>query len=122
MNLLGLGGIITAGQENKDVHEAFQNGLVISSGSGETLTPPLKIISSLVSKGLSVSEALSVSSWGAAWNGGNDSRRGEIAVGNDADFVILEQDPFLVSPEEIAAIDVTMTFCAGCAVYNSGAI
>ena len=39
-----------------------------------------------------------------------------------ADIVILEQDPFLVRPEEIAGIDVTMTFCAGCAVYDSGVI
>lgn len=126
MNLLGLGGIVSLNssneQENNYIHEAFQNGIVISGSSGENLIAPVKIMSSLISGGLNTAEALSVCTWASSWNGGNESRRGEIAVGNDADFVILEQDPFLVSPEEIASIDVTMTFCAGCAVYNSGAI
>ncbi len=124
MRLLGLGGITMAGHEQEDnfIHEAFQNGLVISPGSGENLVPPVKRISSLVSGGLSAAEALSVYTWSASWNGGNEARRGELAVGNDADIVVLEQDPFLVRPEEISEIDVAMTFCAGCAVYDSGAI
>ena len=122
MRILGLGGIAISGNENDFIHEAFQNGLVVSAGSGENLTSPLKTISSFVSQGLSVAEALSVYTWSASWNGGAESRRGELAVGNDADIVVLEQDPFLVRPEEIAGIDAAMTFCAGCAVYDSGAI
>ena len=122
MHLLGLGGIALAGGENDFLHEAFQNGLVISAGSGDSLSPPLKAVSGFVSQGLSVAEALSVYTWSASWNGGAESRRGELAVGNDADIVVLEQDPFLVRPEEISAVDVAMTFCAGCAVYDSGAI
>ncbi len=122
MRILGLGGIALSGNDNDFVHEAFQNGLVISAGSGSDLVSPARIISSFVSQGLSVAEALSVYTWSASWNGGLESRRGELAVGNDADIVILEQDPFLVRPEEIAGIDTAMTFCAGCAVYDSGAI
>ena len=122
MRILGLGGIAISGNENDFIHEAFQNGLVVSAGSGENLTSPLKTISGFVSQGLSVAEALSVYTWSASWNGGAESRRGELAVGNDADIVVLEQDPFLVRPEEIAGIDAAMTFCAGCAVYDSGAI
>ena len=122
MRLLGLGGVALCANENDFIHEAFQNGLVISAGSGENLVSPMKTISSFVSKGLSVAEALSVCTWSASWNGGAESRRGELAVGNDADIVILEQDPFLVKQEEISAIDTAMTFCAGCAVYDSGAI
>ena len=76
----------------------------------------------MVSNGLSVAEALSVYTWAASWNGGTEHRRGDIALGNDADVVVLEQDPFLVKPEEIAGIDVTMTFSAGCRVYDSGTI
>ena len=122
MHMLGLGGIIFAGEDDTFIHEAFQNGLVISAGSRESLTSPVKAISAMVSHGLSVAEALSIYTWSASWNGRAESRRGELAVGNDADIVILEQDPFLVRPEEIADIDVAMTFCAGCAVYDSGAI
>ena len=49
-------------------------------------------------------------------------RRGELALGNDADIVVLEKDPYLVKPEEIAGIDVTMTICAGKIVYDSGTL
>ena len=122
MHMLGLGGIVISGNENNFLHEAFQNGLVISAGSGANLVSPVKAISSFVSQGLSVAEALSVYTWSASWNGESESRRGGLAVGNDADIVVLEQDPFLVRPEEIAGIDAAMTFCAGCAVYDSGAI
>lgn len=122
MRLLGLGGITGTVDEEDFIHEAFQNGLVISAGSGKTLSSPLKTISNFVAGGLSVAEALSVYTWSASWNAGTEHRRGELSVGNDADIVVLEQDPFLVRPEEISGIDVAMTFCAGCAVYDSGVI
>ena len=128
MKMLGFGGILTNEQTNKQennfLHETFQNGLVISSGSGEKLTAPVKNISSFMNfnEGLSAAEALNLYTWGSAWNGGSENRRGEISLGSDADLVVLEQDPFLVRPDETAAIDVALTFCAGCAVYESGAI
>ncbi len=122
MKLLGLGGIIISGKDSNFVHDTFVNGLVVCEGSGNSLTSPLKNISDLVNNGLSVAEALSIYTWGASWNGSNELRRGEIAIGNDADVVVLEQDPFSVKPEDIANIDVTMTFTAGRTVYDSGAL
>ena len=125
MKSLGFGGILTNNSpENNFLHETFQNGLVLSSGSGEALTAPVKKISAFMSinERLSAAEAINLYTWGAAWNGSNESRRGEITQGSDADLVVLEKDPFLVRPDEIAAIDVALTFCAGCAVYESGAI
>ncbi|MBQ7559532.1 MAG: amidohydrolase family protein [Synergistaceae bacterium] len=122
MKLLNLGGIALSDVDADFIHEGFQNGVVISGASGENLTAPLKNIGRLVTDGLSVAEALSVYTWGAAWNFNNELRRGELAVGNDADVIVLEQDPFLVRPEEISLIDVTMTFCAGNTVYASGAL
>ncbi len=122
MKSLNLGGIAVHGHDDSFLHDAFRNGLVISAGSDEVLVPPVKNISKMMSDGLSAAEALSVYTWGAAWNGGADSRRGELAVGNDADIVVLEQDPFLVSPEDTAGIDISMTFIAGNSVYDSGAV
>ena len=122
MRLLGLGGITTAFSEDNALHEAFQNGLVVSAASGDYLVPPLKAISELVSNGLSVAEAMSIYTWSASWNGGTECRRGELALGNDADIAVLEQDPYLVRPEETAGIDVAMTICAGNIVYDSGTI
>ena len=120
MKILNLNGMAVSGQEYNFMSEAFRNGLVVCAGSGELLKSPVKNISELVYNGLSVAEALSVYTWSSSWNGGFEARRGELAVGNDADIVVLEQDPFLLRPEEIAGIDVTMTFCAGCSVYDSG--
>ena len=122
MKYLNLGGIAIHGHDDSFLHDSFRNGLVISAGSDESLVSPMKNISSMISNGLSAAEALSVYTWGAAWNGGVNSRRGELSVGNDADIVVLEQDPFLVRPEEIAGIDVSMTFTAGRVVYDSGAV
>lgn len=122
MRRLNLGGISLPGGEDNDLHASFQNGIVISAGSGQAMISPLKGIARLVSEGLSVAEAVSVYTWSAAWNGGTDMRRGELALGNDADVVVLEQDPYLVKPAEIEGIDVTMTFCAGSMVYDSGTI
>lgn len=122
MKMLELNGIIMSDQEDNFMRDTFRNGLVVTAGSGETLIPPMKSIGSMVSNGLSAAEALSVYTWSASWNGRNESRRGELSVGNDADAVVLEQDPYLVRPEEISGIDISMTFCAGKAVYDSGAI
>ncbi|MDR1649680.1 MAG: amidohydrolase family protein, partial [Synergistaceae bacterium] len=62
---------------------------------------------------LSVAEALSLYTWGNAWHGGNERRRGEISPGQDADLVVLEQDPFLVRAPDIWKIGVAMTLCGG---------
>lgn len=62
---------------------------------------------------LSLAEALSLYTWSGAWHSGTENRRGEIASGQDADLVVLEQDPFLVAPEELPKIDVMMTLCGG---------
>ncbi|MBQ9419786.1 MAG: amidohydrolase family protein [Synergistaceae bacterium] len=119
MKLLNLGSVAVSDMEADVIHEGFQNGVVVSGSSGANLTAPLKNIGRFVSNGLSVAEALNIYAWGAAWNGGNDLRRGELAVGNDADMIILEQDPFMVRPEEISLIDITATYTAGCVVYEN---
>jgi predicted amidohydrolase YtcJ len=62
---------------------------------------------------LSVAEAISLYTWGNAWHGGNEKRRGEIAPGRDADLVVLEQDPFLAPAADLWRIGVAMTFCGG---------
>jgi predicted amidohydrolase YtcJ len=68
---------------------------------------------------LSVAEALSLYTWGNAWQGGNEKRRGEIVPGRDADLVVLEQDPFLTPVSDIWKIGVAMTLCGGRVTYRS---
>lgn len=62
---------------------------------------------------LSVAEAIGLYTWNNAWNEGNEKRRGEIEPGQEADLVVLEQDPFLVAPEDLWNIEVGMTLCGG---------
>jgi predicted amidohydrolase YtcJ len=68
---------------------------------------------------LSVAEAISLYTWGNAWHGGNEKRRGEIALGRDADLAVLEQDPFLTPPADLWRIGVAMTFCGGRVTYRN---
>jgi predicted amidohydrolase YtcJ len=68
---------------------------------------------------LSVAEAISLYTWGNAWHGGNEKRRGEIAPGRDADLAVLEQDPFLIPPSDLWRMGVAMTFCGGRITYRN---
>ena len=69
---------------------------------------------------LSVAEALSLYTWANAWQGGNERRCGEIAPGQDADLVVLEEDPFLVPAADIWKISVAMTLCGGRITHRAG--
>jgi predicted amidohydrolase YtcJ len=71
---------------------------------------------------ISVAEAISLYTWGVAWLGGNEKRRGEIAVGKDADLTALEEDPFLTAPSDLWKIGVAMTLCGGRITYRSEAL
>lgn len=62
---------------------------------------------------LTVYEALRMFTAGAARIGCADDRRGTLAPGKDADFIVLDTDPFAVPPERIGAIKVERAFIAG---------
>ncbi|MDR1377486.1 MAG: amidohydrolase [Synergistaceae bacterium] len=66
---------------------------------------------------LSVAEAISLYTWGNAWHGSNEKRRGEISVGRDADLVVLERDPFVEPVADLWKIPVAMTLCGGNVTY-----
>lgn len=125
MRNLGFGGISDLlGNSNKIIDSAFQNGIVINASAipenaPEFFKSPLETFGKLANNGLTMAEILSVYTWNAAWNGKVENRRGEIALGNDADLVVLERDPFLVHPDEAAHIKIAMTFCAGNMTYCS---
>ncbi|MDR2529342.1 MAG: amidohydrolase [Synergistaceae bacterium] len=68
---------------------------------------------------LTVAEAFSLYTWGNAWLGGSEKRRGEILPGRDADLTILDEDPFLVPAAELGKIGVAMTLCGGRVTYRS---
>lgn len=68
---------------------------------------------------ISVEEALLAVTGNAAWQYGEDDKKGSIAEGKKADFVILDRDPFQVNPEEIREIRVLETIREGKTVYRA---
>lgn len=60
--------------------------------------------------------ALSAFTAGSAWFNGEDAHRGSVAVGNLADLVVLDRDPFVDGPFGDARVE--MTFVGGRVVYQ----
>lgn len=66
-----------------------------------------------------VEEAIDAFTMHSAWACFAEERRGQIAPGMAADFVVLESDPFATYPSRIADIRVKETWLAGKKVYDS---
>ncbi len=67
---------------------------------------------------ISVEESLSFYTAGVAYQGFNEKRFGEIAVGMQADLMILEQNPLVVAPHDVASIKIRAVYKSGVAVIG----
>ena len=63
-------------------------------------------------------EALKAVTINAAYQGFEEDRKGSIAQGKMADFVLLDRDPRAVDPMRIKDIQVTATLVAGRVEYG----
>ena len=63
--------------------------------------------------------ALAAYTAGAAYAGFADGKFGELKPGLRADFLVLDRDPFLVSPAELRGIRVLQTWIGGVKVYDA---
>ena len=70
---------------------------------------------------LSRSEALKGMTRWAAYSNFEENQKGTIAVGKDADFVILTKDIMTVGERQILSAEVLATFSNGSMVYRTGA-
>lgn len=64
-------------------------------------------------------QALAAFTVGGAWAGFADGRFGSLAVGERADFVVVDRDPMLASPEELRATRVLQTWIGGERVFEA---
>ena len=64
-------------------------------------------------------DALAGLTTGAAWAGFAEGRIGRIAVGQRADFLLVDGDPLLATPSELRSIKVLQTWIGGKLVYQS---
>ncbi len=71
---------------------------------------------------ISVEDALDIYRRGVAYQGGFESKRGKLAAGMDADFVVLDRDPRSVPSQEISAVVVEQTFLNGASTSHYSTI
>jgi predicted amidohydrolase YtcJ len=95
-------------------------GIRLAGGSDSYVTPmdSLLGIHSAVNRPneaerLSVFQAVSLFTSGAAWLSFDDTRRGTLEVGKEASFTLLADDPFTVDPSSIRGIGVEGLFLRG---------
>ncbi len=67
---------------------------------------------------LTVEQALQATCVNPAWLSGDERRRGKLLPGYLADAVVLDRDPFVVEPEELAKLEVVATMVGGRWVHN----
>ena len=65
-------------------------------------------------------QALAAYTAGAAYAGFADGRFGRLAVGERADFLVLDRDPLMANADEIREIEVLQTWVGGMRVYGQG--
>jgi predicted amidohydrolase YtcJ len=68
---------------------------------------------------ISLDEALAAYTRGSAFAGFSDPFSGTLAPGMRADLVILDGDPFVVTPERVGSIDVAATLVDGEVVFDA---
>ncbi len=103
------------------------SGVRLAGGSDSYVTPldSLLGIHSAVnrpnpSEQLSVFDAVSLFTSGAAWFSFDEKKRGTLEVGKEASFVVLGDDPFEVAPSSIESIDATALYLRG-RIVDAGA-
>jgi len=104
----------------------LDTGIRISGGSDTNVTPPdpLLGIHGAVNhpneaQRISVEQALRMFTIDAAYSGFNENRHGSISPGKEANFVVLDGDPFTVPRERLREIQVLQTWYRGRAVYRN---
>jgi predicted amidohydrolase YtcJ len=73
----------------------------------------------LLGLGLGREETLAGLTTGGAWAGFGEGRFGRIALGQRADFIVLDRDPLLASPAELRSIKVLQTWVGGKLVWQA---
>ncbi|KXX61951.1 MULTISPECIES: amidohydrolase [unclassified Rhodococcus (in: high G+C Gram-positive bacteria)] len=118
--------------ERMFAHRAFLDAGVAVAGSSDFpcgAVEPLLAMQSMVtrtgwdgalvgsSQRVSPTEALAIYTAGSAVATGEEDRKGTLAAGRLADFVVLDEDPLDVPHDQISKIGVRSTFVGGVEVY-----
>lgn len=73
----------------------------------------------IAEESLSVDDMIRALTINGAWLMGQEDTRGSLEVGKQADFIIIDADPYKIAPEAISDISVLKTFVAGQQVHSA---
>ena len=109
-------GVVLAGSSDSPVAscnplEGVQTAVTRRMPNGDVIGP---------GEQLSVAEALRMYTWGGAYASFDEKKKGSIAPGQLADLVVLDRDPFEVSPDQLETIQVDVTIAGGRVAYERG--
>ena len=68
---------------------------------------------------ITVDDALAVNTINGAYASGEEALKGSITAGKLADFVMLAEDPHVVSPDKIRSIQIVRTVVGGATMYQA---
>jgi predicted amidohydrolase YtcJ len=102
-------------------------GLIIAGGSDTNVTPPHPMLGIHAAvnhpneaERVDVATALRMMTLNAAYGAFNEKRHGSITPGKEANFAVLDRDPFRVRPDRLQRIRVQETHFRGRCVYRTG--
>ena len=103
----------------------LDQGILVGGGTDYPVTPMRPLHSARIcmtqpteSERITLMECLEMNTINAAKIGFLEDRKGMICPGMDADFVVLDKNPFSVSVEELSDIKVEKTYARGNLVYS----
>ncbi len=112
-------------EQNEPFAKLVKAGAMVTSSSDCPVTPinPIKGLHILVnnpreSRRVSVTDALKIATYNAAWVGHEEGERGNLVAGKFADIVIVDQNPY-ETPETIETTQVLMTISEGRIAYQN---
>lgn len=114
-------------QSCNPVGQVIKQGGIVCGGSEYSVTPlnPLTSIRSCLlhsqeTQRISLYEAFKTYTVNGAYANFAETSIGQIREGFQADLVVLDEDPFAVSPQDLDSIGITMTMKNGQIVYSKG--
>ena len=103
----------------------LDEGALVGSGTDFPVTPMKPLHGARIAmtqpneaERITLMECLEMNTSNAAKMGFLENRKGMIKEGLDADIIMLSENPFKVSAEELSEIDVEKTFCKGRLVFE----
>ena len=110
---------LTAQAGSPGAPSATNPRIALGSGSPSAKPEPFAAPFAVIAAALPREDAFAGFTTGAAWAAGAEGRFGRIAVGQRADFLLVDRDPLLAAPADLRAMRVLQTWVGGKPVWQA---